>query len=84
MIKNYRSSEWLQCDLYIVFPNVYQLVLFFILDECNPMSKKYHMLEGPPLVGRTLSLCVVLVLPVLLLHTQGQRALGCWAGPLET
>ena len=22
------------------------------------MSKKYHMLEGPPLVGRTLSLCV--------------------------
>ena len=54
-----RSSGWLQCDLYIVFPNACQLVLFFILDECNPMTKKYHMLEGPPLVGRTLSLYVL-------------------------
>lgn len=33
---------------------------------------------------RTLSLCIVLVLPVLLPHTQGQRTLGCWAGPPET
>lgn len=33
---------------------------------------------------RILSLCVVLVSPVPLLRTQGQRALGCRAGPLET